>query len=313
MKRIIACGRYIYIGLLAALIVIGFSSCEKEERTSERLEQSMGLYTTSASLLIGEEITIEPKFAPGVTPKRTYEWTADNPEIITMEMNENYALTITALSEGTTNLTIASTDGVLSVRCPVQVIDGTVDVNINFGSGTNASFTDGWNLLSVFLDGGEIPDLLTKKGYSTNISMTVTQRFNTSGNSGEAETDTELDMPSSVSASFFYGNSGTTMNGLTTGQSVLTLAGFDTSKAYDFYFFGSSTFAGTRSARYTVAGVNEESTELNASLNTSNVAYIPGIQPDENGEIIITVAAAEGNATAQKLYYINAMRFTAVE
>src|SRR5690606_13015574 len=197
----------------------------------------MGLYTTSASLLIGEEITIEPKFAPGVTPKRTYEWTADNPEIITMEMNEDYALTVTALTEGTTNLTISSTDGVLRVSCPVQVIDGTLDVNVNFGSGTNASFTDGWNLLSALLDGGTIPDLLTKKGYSTNISMTVTQRFNSSGNSGEAETYTELDMPSSVSASFLYGNSGTAMNGLTTGQSVIKLAGFDMSKAYDFYFF----------------------------------------------------------------------------
>src|SRR5690606_11856384 len=140
MKRFIACSRYIYIGFLSALIVIGICSCKKEERTSERLEQSMGLYTTSASLLIGEEITIEPKFAPGVTPKRTYEWTADNPEIITMEMNEDYALTVTALTEGTTNLAISSTDGVLRVSCPVQVIDGTVDVNVNFGSGTNASF-----------------------------------------------------------------------------------------------------------------------------------------------------------------------------
>src|SRR5690606_2077049 len=207
----------------------------------------------------------------------------------------------------------SSTDGVLRVSCPVQVIDGTLDVNVNFGSGTNASFTDGWNLLSALLDGGTIPDLLTKKGYSTNISMTVTQRFNSSGNSGEAETYTELDMPSSVSASFLYGNSGTAMNGLTTGQSVIKLAGFDMSKAYDFYFFGSSTFAGSRSARYTVTGVNDESAELNASLNTSNVAYISDIQPDENGEIIVTVEAAEGNSTAQKLYYINAMRFKEAE
>ncbi|NGM63479.1 hypothetical protein G5B30_16340 [Sphingobacterium sp. SGG-5] len=314
MKVLTTLNKHIYFGCLFALFMVGFSSCEKEERRGERLEQSMALYTKSASLLIGEEITIKPKFAPGVTPKRTYEWTVDNPDIISMVTNEeDYSATITALAEGQTKLTIASTDGVLSVTCPVQVIDGTIDIYVNFGTGTNGTFTDGWNLLSDYLEGGAITDLKTKKGYSSNISMTVTKRFNISGVSGEEETDTELNMPSSVTKSFFYGNSGTKINNLSTGESVLTLVGFDKSKVYDFYFYGSSTFAGTRSALYTVTGMNEGSAELNASLNTSNLAYVPGIQPDNNGEITITMASAEGNSTTQKLYYINAMRFLAVE
>ncbi len=314
MKTSIIRNKRLHLGCLLALFVISFSSCEKDERKNERLEQSMALYTTSASLLIGDEITIKPKFAPGVTPKRIYEWTADNPDIISMVTHEeDYSVTITALAEGETNLTIASTDGVLRVTCPVQVIDGTTDIYVSFGPGTNGSFADGWNLLSDYLEGGAITDLKTKKGYSSNISMTVTQRFNTSGNTGEAETDTELNMPSSVSAGFFYGNSGTAINGLITGQSVLTLVGFDKSKVYDFYLYGSSTFTGTRSALYTVTGTNEGSAELNASVNTSNLAYVPGIQPDNTGKITITIASAEGNSTAQKLYYINAMRFTAAE
>jgi len=314
MKTLIIRNKRLYLGCLLALFVMSFSSCEKEERRGERLEQSMALYTTSASLLIGEEITIKPKFAPGVTPKRTYEWTVDNPDIISMVTNEeDYSVTITALAEGETKLTIASTDGVLSVTCPVQVIDGTTDIYVNFGPGTNGEFTDGWNLFSEILEGGAITDLKTKKGYSSNISMTVTERFHQRGTSGEKVTDTDLDMPETVSSSLFLGNSWVAYQGLLTGQSVLTLAGFDKSKVYDFYFFGSSINPGTRSALYTVTGMNVGSDELNASLNTSNLAYVSGIQPDNNGEITITVASAEGNSTPQGFYYINAMRFTAVE
>src|SRR5690606_17277621 len=310
MKTLIIRNKRLHLGCLLALFVMSFLSCEKEERRGERLEQSMALYTTSASLLIGEEITVKPKFAPGVTPKRMYEWTVDNPDIISMVTNEeDYSATITALAEGQTKLTIASTDGVLSVTCPVQVIDGTTDIYVSFDQGgTNGAFMDGWNLLSQYLEGGAITDLKTKKGYSSNISMTVTKRVNRFGSSTVGETDTELNMPLSVSESLFYGNSGTAINSLITGESVLTLVGFDKKKVYDFYFYGSNQNSGTRSVLYTVAGMNEGSDELNAAGNTSNLAYIPNIQPDDNGMLTVTIKAAEGNGTTQKLYYINAMR-----
>ncbi|WP_161554513.1 pilus assembly protein N-terminal domain-containing protein [Sinomicrobium soli] len=315
MKKFITFNKYNYTGYLFALMVICFSSCgEEDEGVGERLEQSMGLYTTSASLNLGDEITIAPKFAPGVTPKRTYEWTADNPDIVSMVVDENYAVTLTALSEGTTNLTITSADGVLSRSCPVRIFDGKAGINVSFGPGSNGSFSDGWNLLSSILDGGMISNLKTSTGYGTGIAINVTGRFNQTGSTGESETDTELEMPEHVSSGYFLGNSWTVFQGVITEQSTLTLEGLDSDKRYNFYFFGSrAAYTDYRSARYSVRGANEGADDLNGSGNSSELAYVTGIQPNENGEIFITIQASEENSSKQGFYYLNAMRFAVAE
>lgn len=313
--KLISLKKKLYIGCMLTLIIVSFSSCKKEERKGERLEQSMGLYTTSATLLIGEEAIIKPKFAPGVTPKRSYQWTSDHPDVVSVVTNpEDYSATITAIKEGEAKLTIASTDGILTAVCQVQVIDGTVDVFINFGSGTNDTFADGWNLLSDFLEGGAIANLKNKKGYSTNISLTVTQRFNQRGSNGDKVTDTEFSMPESVSSSLFLGNSLAIYSGITTGQSTLKVAGLDKTKQYNFCFYGSrADYTDNRVALYTVKGTNESEVSLNASGNKTNIACVTEIQPDNNGEITITMTAGAGNSTAQGFYYINAMRLTLAE
>jgi|GEM_PF-1790455 len=304
--------RFCVACFLVLFLVLGLNACKKDEPTSERLEQSIGLETTDTTLRIGEEAVIKPKFAPGITPKRTYEWTSDNPDIIRVVTNEDYSATITAVSEGDVRLTIASTDGVLSKVCQVQVMDGTVDVLISFGSETNGSFTDGWNHLYDFLEGSTIGNLKNKKGNGTNIALTVMQRFNQRGSNGEKTTDTDLAMPESVSSTLFLGNSWAKYpaNGIITEQGVLKLTGLDALETYDFCFFGSrADYTDNRSAVYTVTGANEGKASLNASGNASDMACVAGIQPNSSGEITIAIAADENNSSAQGFYYINAMRF----
>lgn len=293
-------------------LILGLNACKKDEARGERLEQSMGLETVDTTLRIGDEATIKPKFAPGITPKRTYEWTSDNPDIVSVVTNKDYSATITAVSEGDAQLTIASTDGVLSKMCNVQVMDGNVDVLISFGSGTNGAFTDGWNHLYDFLEGSTIANLKNKQGNSTNIALTVMQRFNQRGNNGEKETETDLAMPEQVSSTLFLGNSWAKYpaNGIITEQGVLKLTDLNVLETYDFCFFGSrADYTDNRSAVYTVTGANEGKSALNASGNEANIACVAGIKPNSDGEITITIAADENNSSVQGFYYINAMRF----
>lgn len=75
-------------------------------------------------------------------------------------------------------------------------------VLVNFGN----KIAPKWNTLDDHHEGSSIPNLKDENDNYTDISLTVTQRFNGMNEAGESDTNTDLDMPADVSAQSYYGN-----------------------------------------------------------------------------------------------------------
>ena len=128
-----------------------------------------------------------------------------------------------------------------------------------------------------FLDETKVP---------TNVGMVQTSEFDGLYNAGMNTGNNSGIFPDSVmigSYGLFPGNSAT-----------LTITGLSALMKYNFTFFASSQSFGDVTTAYTV---NNQTVYLNTSLNTSGTVTIYGITPDENGEVIITVAP--GTPTSQ--------------
>lgn len=203
-----------------------------------------------------------------------------------------------------------------AVLNPFQITDMTDFKTINFSDFTTAVFVDvaqevqvaGWNGLTSPMENTSIPFLRDADGNLTNASLTITERFNNVNKDGAQTTNTEFNMPSSVSRNSYYGNSKGAFGGLHIIKSVIKISNLDPAKNYSLCFFGSRNSAEKRQTKYISTGANEVAAYLNTGSNTSNIACTDNVMPDANGNIFITVTAGENNDNNLGFYYLNAFR-----
>ncbi|MFB5944526.1 DUF4886 domain-containing protein [Albibacterium profundi] len=169
---------------------------------------------------------------------------------------------------------------------------------------------DGWNGLTSPVEGTIIPYLRDQDGNLTEVSLEITERFNNVNFNGEQNTNTPLNMPSSVSGSSYFGNTKASFGGLLVLKSVMKISGLDPSKLYDFCFFGSRSSNEGRETKYITKGQNEVASTLMVGSNSDKIACNEGIQPDADGNIFVTVTAGERNDNGTGFYYLNAMRIS---
>lgn len=177
---------------------------------------------------------------------------------------------------------------------------------IGFGHSTIVS---GWNTFSGF-NTGAMADLKDTEGTATTLAISVTEKFTATNNSGEKVTTTDFNMPQAISSNAIYGIA-KAASGAMTVKSALKLSGLNKDKVYNLCFYGSRADAAAtdnRETKYTVKGINEVVTRLNALNNKSNIACADAIKPDANGEVTISITLGENNNNASGFYYINAMR-----
>ncbi|WP_165384635.1 DUF4886 domain-containing protein [Sphingobacterium corticibacterium] len=189
----------------------------------------------------------------------------------------------------------------------------TDPVYIDFGQNAPAL---GWNQLRGFTTGSSLSNIMDIDGVPIGLSLTLTMGFNGRNDAGERNTNTDFNMPESVSGDSYFGNSKAIFDNKLVERSQIKIAGFDKNKTYDFCFFGSRSGVGgteNREAKYTVAGKNEKIARLNASNNRQQLACVQAIAPDDEGEITITLMAGESNTNGNGFYYINAMRIAPSE
>lgn len=183
-------------------------------------------------------------------------------------------------------------------------------VLINFGY-NNASE---WNTLGEYIKGASIPNLKDKNDAYTNISLTVTERFNSINKKGEKNTNTDFDMTADISQQSYYGNTGDAWRELNIKQSQITFSGLDKDATYHLCFFGSrSGVSDNRDTKYIVAGARTETVNLQAAKNTDKTICASKIQPDSKGNIIVTITAGDDNDNKNGFYYLNAMRLASGE
>lgn len=187
--------------------------------------------------------------------------------------------------------------------------DGSFTGHININLGTAAT-PSGWNGLTGFTTNSSVALKNNTNNY-TGITATITERFNGQNTDGATTTTTELQMPSEVSRASYFGNSKAAFGGITIVQSTIKVSGLNKDELYNFAYFGSRMNVGDiRETKFITKGANEVVVRLNTSNNNSNVVWANAVQPNEAGEITITVTAGEGNTNGTGFYYLSAIRIT---
>ncbi len=185
----------------------------------------------------------------------------------------------------------------------VDLVDLTKPVLVDVAQRDDAT---GWNGLTSPEAGFTIPYLRNIDGQLTKARLTTIERFNNINSNGTLGAN-PWQMPPSVAQHSFFGNTKTEFGGLLIKQSVIRISNLDKGKKYDLCFFGSRCCVGDfRETKFTSRGANEATAYLNADNNISNTACTPGIQPDADGNIFITVTAGERNGNGTGFYYLTA-------
>ena len=205
-----------------------------------------------------------------------------------------------------------------AVLKPFEVTDMVDYKSIALGDFTSAIFvdvaqtqpSDGWNGLTSPVEGTSIPFLRDQDGSLTDVSLVITERFNNVNFDGQLNTNTPFNMPNSVSATSYFGNTKAVFDGRLVLKSTMKISGLDPAKHYDFCFFGSRTTNEGRETKYITKGQNEITSYLMVGSNNSNIACNDGVQPDSEGNIFVTVTAGERNDNGTGFYYLNAMRIS---
>ncbi len=175
---------------------------------------------------------------------------------------------------------------------------------------------EGWNGFFGW-DGSQkgayILNLKDSKGKETGISARITETFNSRNTNGELATSTEFNIPSSISKYNFYGNSTDTWGEKDIKQSTFVLSGLLKDKKYNLCYFGSRGGVSVRESRevkFISKGSNEVIVNLESANNKSNIVCANNMQPDDKGEIAVTVTAGDKNNNKYGFYHITAMRIS---
>jgi lysophospholipase L1-like esterase len=152
--------------------------------------------------------------------------------------------------------------------------------------------------------GSKVDNLKDFNALSTGISIEVSKSFYGLNTYGSTITNTNLNMPSSVSSDNFYTGG---------GFGELLLTGFSTNQIYTFTFFGSRTeFGGqSRETKFTVKGNSVSSGLLETLNNSSKVLILSGIKSASNKSITIEVTDGPANQNSSKYSHISALKIMA--
>lgn len=152
-----------------------------------------------------------------------------------------------------------------------------VYINMNVFNPAGAPWN---NTNSAPAQGLEFPNLTDDNGDNTGLTMVIDKAFsgdnpfgvNTGNNSGI--------YPDNVISSTYWIDIGQTAQ--------LRIKGLNLAKRYNFVFFASRDGSGDRTSNYTINGTT---VSLNAAYNTNQTVQINDVSPDQNGEVVISVAA----------------------
>lgn len=181
------------------------------------------------------------------------------------------------------------------------------DVNGNYWN--NITNNDG----NYAAAGTSYEALINSANTPSNYTLTLDTRFSTNGNSGGGgllEPQMELLKDFAIATAtedYFYIESNE-------NNSSFTISGLDTGKAYKFYAFGSRDNTQTRTAYYTMSGLNvfvgehqTSGTDLGGegiNQNIQNICESDLVYPDNEGKIKFTVSRNTGSYIALNILKI---------
>ncbi len=177
-------------------------------------------------------------------------------------------------------------------------------VDLGNGGSLTRSF---WSNLTSPNVGASTNLLNLNSGATLPWNLGVSRPFTSIITSGTSTPGSSIGFPASATSDGFYANA-LPFNGVTNSAPQLTFSGLNPSETYDFKLFASRTgVADNRSASYILGGANSVSGTLNASNNSNNMLYLPGVRPDSGGRVRLDLYAAYNNNSPSKFVYLNAL------
>lgn len=156
---------------------------------------------------------------------------------------------------------------------------------------------------------GQLTNLVTTGGTPTDIHLAMLARFNGVNENG---TLASAAFPATATRDSLFGNT-ELFNNLSNVFPSFKLANLNPGRTYSFTFYASRTgVSDNRETRYTVAGQTTAQVALDAANNVDSTVTVPGMVPDTNGDITISLAPSANNNNAFHFTYLNALRMDAV-
>jgi hypothetical protein len=176
-----------------------------------------------------------------------------------------------------------------------------VNINMNDGTATAPPQGGNWNNVNALVNAGFVlPNLMNDVGQNTGINMGIARNFSGFNTLGATTGNNSGVVPDNVMRSFYYCNFGDTAQ--------LLISGLNLSHKYNFTFFGSRANPAAGVSVVTVYKIGNQTITLNAANNTSNTAQISNIVADENGNVLITLYAANQGGFG----YLNSLTISGV-
>jgi predicted esterase len=174
-----------------------------------------------------------------------------------------------------------------------------ININLNDGSAAGPAQPGNWNNLNALINTGFVlPNLINDQGQNTGINLGIARNFSGFNSLGASTGNNSGIYPDNVMKSFYYCNFGDTAQ--------LLISGLNLSQKYNFAFFGSR--ANPSVSVVSVYKIGDQIVTLNAANNTSNTAVINNITPDANGNVLITIYAANSGGFG----YLNALTISGI-
>ncbi|WP_153796603.1 fibronectin type III domain-containing protein, partial [Foetidibacter luteolus] len=184
-------------------------------------------------------------------------------------------------------ITITATDnkGAAASRQIKIVVKNGVSTYVNFTNGTYTSPAPWNNTNSAPVANFTLSNLQDENGNGTGVSLTLPEAWTGSNTNGVVTGDNSGVYPDNVIRSFYYQSA--------PDVRTVRLSGLSSANKYNLVFFASrANYNLALTSSYTVGA---QSVVLNATNNSSTTASINGVSPDANGQIIISIAAANGS------------------
>lgn len=285
--------KYIIIALLA---ILKLGSCSSDSDFPEFPTKYARIVQSSITVKTEEEnkITVHALFDSEETAKEKFTWSVSNPELASVMTNEDNSATILGLLPGQTTLKLESADGKLKYFSTLNVLKAYPFIHpilIDFGDVKSEPPFNNFKVSDKALT-----LLNDMKGFEFDYFIKIQDSFNTLSRN----LSNTLGLPSEVSNDCFFND------GIKVESGTLVLGNLNKKLKYSLVFYGAINDKNTET-EYRVKGSTEDVCYLNTSYNTSEVAMVKDILPDENGEIHITLKAGPNNTQWAKFYCINAM------
>jgi len=278
-----------------------FSACSKDyDPRSEYVNRKfVRINKTTVSIQTGENTLITASYDSDETASQEFAWSVLDTTIASIAKNDDGSATVTGIAPGTTTIEIESKDGKLryfSTLNVLAVFQLTNPIFIDFGP---VASDPPFNVFDNNAEGGKIASLKDKAGNDTGYSITVTTGFNWLDRRPWLPND--FGFPEEVSGDMFFND------GISVPSAGFIVGNLKKAQHYTFYIYGAINDVNTETM-YTVTGGNKEETVyLVNDYNTSRMAVVKDVAPNDNAQIIITMGFGPDNTQWAHFYGINAM------